>query len=42
VSVSDRLLAAGRRLLGRPPSDWAGPDASRTAGLESERIEPAA
>jgi len=37
-----RLLRdAARRLLGRPPGDWAGPDASRAGDPDAERIEPA-
>ena len=41
-AVIARLRSAARRLLGRPASDWAGPDASRALELESERIGPEA
>jgi GT2 family glycosyltransferase len=36
------LRALARRLLGKPPSDWVGPDAALAAGLETERFEPEA
>ena len=37
----DRLEVLLRRLLRRPPSDWAGPDASRSEPLGDVRFEPA-
>jgi GT2 family glycosyltransferase len=42
VTLSDRIRSAARRILGRPPSDWAGRDASRAEGLAGERIEAGA
>ena len=38
-SLPSSLTAAARRLLGRPPVDWAGPDASRAADLDAETFE---